>query len=134
MTSVQTGSGLEGGASSGDVTISLKTTCAPGEILKWNGVGWGCDTDLSGSGGTVLSVGSGAGLLGGPITASGSLSLDTGFTDTRYLARTGGSLTGALSLPANALLAGTNQLVLSGGRVGSGRRRPRGSSTYRTTR
>lgn len=34
--------------------------------------------------GTVSSVGSGQGLIGGPITTSGTLSLDTGFTDGRY--------------------------------------------------
>jgi hypothetical protein len=34
--------------------------------------------------GTVSSVGSGQGILGGPITTSGTLSLDTGFTDGRY--------------------------------------------------
>ena len=34
--------------------------------------------------GTVTSVGSGAGLTGGPITTSGTLSLDTSFTDGRY--------------------------------------------------
>ena len=37
-------------------------------------------TTISGGGGTVTSVGSGLGLLGGVITASGVLSLDTGST------------------------------------------------------
>ena len=49
---------------------------ANGQVLKMNGgvLAWG--TDLN-SGGGVSSVGSGTGLTGGPITTSGTLSIDT---------------------------------------------------------
>ena len=110
--------------------------------------------DLSGNpigGGTVTSVGSGTGLTGGPITTSGTLSLDTTFTDGRYAAQAGldaeallranadtvlqtdvssrvskggDIMLGTLNLPTNGLVAGTNQLVLSAGNVGVGTASP----------
>ncbi len=46
--------------------------------------------------GTVTQVNTGTGLAGGPITGAGTLSLDTAFTDTRYLQLTGGTVTGSL--------------------------------------
>ncbi len=48
-------------------------------------------------GGTVTSVASGTGLTGGPITSSGTLSLNTTYTNGLYLQLAGGTLTGALS-------------------------------------
>jgi hypothetical protein len=45
----------------------------------------------------VTSVASGTGLLGGPITGSGTLSLNTSFTDARYLQLSGGVLSGELT-------------------------------------
>ena len=88
-------------------------------------------TAATGGGGSVTSVVSGLGLTGGPITTSGTLSLDTGFTDSRYslfghnhdpnyVLKSGDTMTGALNLPANGLVAGTDQLVLSGGNLGVG--------------
>jgi hypothetical protein len=63
ITSVGTaaGTGLQGGITSGGAALSLLTTCAPGEILKWNGVAWACAPDDS-TAGSVDSVTAGAGL------------------------------------------------------------------------
>ena len=47
-----------------------------------------------GGGGTVTSVATGTGLTGGPITGSGTISLNTTYTDARYLQLSGGTLTG----------------------------------------
>jgi hypothetical protein len=60
--------------------FSLGTTgCVAGEVWKWNGTAWNCDPDAdTNSGGTVTSVGSGAGLTGGPVTGSGTLSIASG--------------------------------------------------------
>jgi hypothetical protein len=67
-----------GGAVSlgGSTSLGLTSSCSNGQILKWNGSAWACATDNN-SGGTVTSVGSGLGLTGGPITGSGTLSIDT---------------------------------------------------------
>ncbi|HEV8359455.1 MAG TPA: hypothetical protein VGR28_03265 [Candidatus Thermoplasmatota archaeon] len=52
--------------------------CASGEVWKWSGTAWGCDPDVdTNSGGTVTSVASGFGLQGGPVTASGTVSVNT---------------------------------------------------------
>jgi hypothetical protein len=59
-----------------------------------------------GLGGTVTSVGSGTGLSGGPITSSGTLSLNTGFTDARYLQLSGGVLSGGLTGTTAAFTGG----------------------------
>jgi hypothetical protein len=69
------GSGLMGGGNSGTLNLSLINTCSSGQVLSWNGSAWACKT-VSGTG-TVTSVGSGLGLTGGPITTSGTLSIDT---------------------------------------------------------
>jgi hypothetical protein len=52
-------------------TIGLKP-CTTNQILQYNGTSWAC---ANAGTGTVTTVESGAGLTGGPITASGTLSL-----------------------------------------------------------
>lgn len=44
---VATNGGIEGGGSSGSVSIGLLTTCMDNQILKWDTVGsaWGCEAD-----------------------------------------------------------------------------------------
>src|SRR4029077_5162809 len=54
-------------------TIGLKT-CTTNQILQYSGTSWVCKSLGTGTG-TVTSVGSGAGLTGGPITSSGTLSI-----------------------------------------------------------
>jgi hypothetical protein len=46
------------------------------------------------TGGTVTDVTAGIGLLGGTITVSGTIDLDTAYTDTLYLPLAGGVMTG----------------------------------------
>ncbi len=54
----------------------LPQGCSNGQLAKSNGAGgWTCATD-SNSGGTVTSVATGTGIVGGPITAAGTVSLD----------------------------------------------------------
>ncbi|HKO04940.1 MAG TPA: hypothetical protein VJW51_09335 [Candidatus Acidoferrales bacterium] len=86
ITAVNTpaGGGLMGGGSSGALSLSLLTGCGAGQILKWSGTAWACANDLVGGSGTVTSILTGPGLTGGPITTTGTLSLDTAFTDARY--------------------------------------------------
>ena len=61
------------------VTIDNDTlgtlSCAAGQVAAWTGAAWACAADND-SGGTVTSVGAGAGLTGGPITGSGALGVN----------------------------------------------------------
>lgn len=57
-------------------TWSLLPPAANGKVLKLTAGLPAWEDDLMGAGGTVTSVGSGLGLLGGPITGSGSLAID----------------------------------------------------------
>ena len=119
MTSVTTavGSGLQGGVSAGDAMLSLLTTCAANQVLKWSGSVWACATDVD-SGGDIADVGAGAGLTGGGaagavtlnvgagpgiLVAADTVSLDTVLTDGRYVNATGDTMTGALSMGGNRL-------------------------------
>lgn len=120
MTSVTTavGSGLQGGAASGDAAISLLTTCATNQVLKWNGSAWGCAADTD-SGGDITDVSAGAGLTGGGaagaialnvgagsgiVVAADTVSLDYTVTDGRYVNATGDTMTGTLSMGGNRLI------------------------------
>lgn len=58
----------------GTSTIGLSSAgCATGAAWKWGGAAWTCQPA-----GTVTSVGTGAGLTGGPITGAGTLGIATG--------------------------------------------------------
>jgi hypothetical protein len=108
-------------------------TTAPGEKLEVAGnvkaSGSVTAASFSGNGagltnvpaGTVTSVGSGTGLTGGPITTTGTLSLDTTFTDARYAAllhgHTVSQVSGAATTGANSFTGDqsiTGNLTLSG--------------------
>lgn len=54
------------------------------QILKWDGTTW-VPGSVSGAG-TVLNVATGTGLTGGPITSSGTISIENGGVDTSQLA------------------------------------------------
>lgn len=82
ITGVTAGPGLMGGGTSGDVTVSLLTTCAMGQVLKWNGATWVCAADIdtdTNSGGDITSVTTSAasGLVGGVAAGDAMLSLLT---------------------------------------------------------
>lgn len=117
ITSVTTavGTGLQGGAAMGDVGLSLLTTCAPNQLLKWSGSAWTCANDIdtdTNSGGDITGVTAGAGLLNGGTTgtvtldvgagtgisvSANAVALDLTYADGRYLNATGDTLGGALS-------------------------------------
>lgn len=114
VTSVGTGAGLTGGPITTSGTISIAAGGVSNSMLATPSITVTAGSGLSGggtvalggtvtltnsapsSGGTVTSVATGTGLSGGPITTSGTLSLNTSYTDGRYLKLAGGTLTGAL--------------------------------------
>jgi hypothetical protein len=102
-------SGLLGVANGGTGLSSAPTN---GQLLIGNGSGYTLAGLTAGSGITI-TPGSGA------ITIAA-----TGGDASTKVAKTGDTMTGALILPSNGLVAGTNQLVLASGRVGIGTASP----------
>src|ERR1039457_1723294 len=75
ITGVAAGAGLSGGGTKGNVTLSLLTTCASGQVLQWNGSTWACAT--SKGTGTITGVTAGTDLTGGGTSGNVTLNLDT---------------------------------------------------------
>ncbi len=76
ITGVTSGSGLVGGGTSGNVSLSLLTSCSVNQILKWNGTTWACSADGN-SGGTIKGVTAGTDLTGGGTAGVVTVNLDT---------------------------------------------------------
>jgi hypothetical protein len=70
-----TGGGLIGGGTSGAVTLGLLNTCAPNQVLVWNGSIWACGNAGVGTL-TGVTTGGTSGLIGGG--TSGTLNLSLG--------------------------------------------------------
>jgi len=68
------GSGLMGGANTGNVTLSLTNLCSANQVLQWNGTSWVCS---SAGTGTITQVNAGTDLTGGGNSGSITLNLDT---------------------------------------------------------
>lgn len=81
ITGVTAGSGLVGGGTKGNVTLSMLNTCSSGQILQWNGTTWACSNAGSG---TVTGVTAGTDLTGGGTSGNVTLNLNTATTDGRY--------------------------------------------------
>lgn len=75
---VQTGASLSGNGTVANPLNIAQQGATNGQVLKWDGTKWTPQDDVSGTGtggGTVTQVNTGAGLTGGPITTTGTLSL-----------------------------------------------------------
>jgi trimeric autotransporter adhesin len=104
---VTASSPLSGGGSvslGGTTSLGLKS-CATNQILQFVSGAWACANAATG---TVTSVGSGAGLAGGPITGSGTLSIATGGVSNAMLANS------SLTVTAGAGLTGGGSVSLGG--------------------
>ncbi len=117
--------------------------CSTNQYIKWDGTNWSCGT--IGGGGTVTQINTALPLQGGPITSSGTISIQQATATTSgYLSsadyqrfeakqdalgytpvnRAGDTMSGALNLPSNGLTVGGNQLVVSNTSVGIGTNSP----------
>jgi hypothetical protein len=85
---VQTGAELSGNGTAATPLKIAQQGAATGQVLKWDGSKWVPQDDISDTGqngGTVTDINTGAGLTGGPITVSGTISLtNTGVTPGSY--------------------------------------------------
>lgn len=118
--------GLTGGGTTGDVALSLIATCAPGQLLKWNGATWLCgndnDTDTN-SGGDITSVTTSAasGLVGGSTAGDAALSLLTNCATGQLLKWNGSAWGCAADLDTDTNSGGDITDVIAGnGLVGGG--------------
>lgn len=119
---VTANSPLSGGgavALGGSTSLGL-AACAANQILQFVGGAWKCSNAATG---TVTSVGSGAGLTGGPITSTGTLSIAAGGVTNAMLANpsltvtagTGLSGGGAVALGGSTTLNNTGVLSVTTG-------------------
>ena len=69
------GSGLTGGGTTGNLTLSLTNSCSSNQVLQWSGTAWVCTTIVGG--GTITGVTAGTDLTGGGTSGSVTLNLDT---------------------------------------------------------
>ncbi|HTZ96168.1 MAG TPA: hypothetical protein VMB18_07210 [Terriglobales bacterium] len=67
-----TGSGLNGGGTSGNLNLSLVSSCTANQVLQWNGSAWVCA-----SAGTITGVTAGTDLTGGGTSGNVTLNLNT---------------------------------------------------------
>jgi hypothetical protein len=108
------GSGLTGGGTTGNLALSLTSTCSNGQVLQWNGTAWVC---VSAGVGTITGVTAGTDLTGGGTTNSVTLNLDVTKTDARYpQLNTANTFTGNQSVTGNFAATGTvsgQQLISS---------------------
>jgi len=75
ITGVTAGTGLAGGGTTGNVPLSLLTSCAVNQVLHWNGSAWVCGSVGTGNG-TITGVTAGTDLTGGGASGNVTLNLD----------------------------------------------------------
>lgn len=120
ITAVDAGDGLTGGGDTG--TVGLAVGAGAGISVGADAVSVDTAVIQRRVGGDCV-----AGFAIRAVGADGSVtceSVSDGSHDAAYVNVAGDTMTGALTLPANGLAAGTTQLVLSGGNVGIGTNTP----------
>lgn len=70
----QAGGGLTGGGTNGATTLSIRTDCSSGEVVKWGGSSWDCAADAN----STYTAGTGLDLSGGEFSVEESYRLPQG--------------------------------------------------------
>lgn len=114
-----TNNGITGNGLANNPIGLAQQNAQSGQVLKWNGTAWVPSDDLQGSGsggGTVTQINSGAGLQGGPITSTGTLSL----TNTGVQPGTHGSVTEipVITVDAQGRITHIEKVIVQPGAVG----------------
>jgi trimeric autotransporter adhesin len=100
------GSGLSGGGTSGNLSLTLVTNCAGSQVLQWNGSVWACSSAGSG---TITGVTAGTDLTGGGTSGNVTLNVDTTKVPQLNAANTfTGNQTVNGNLSATGILTGTS--------------------------
>jgi hypothetical protein len=101
-------------ATAGQPTDGSFTHSEVGLTWTWNGTTW--DVEGGGGGEPATPIVAGTGLTGGTITDSGTVALDTAYTDARYVNLTGDTMTGNLTVPSlnGGQLAGFRNVLING--------------------
>ncbi|MEO6760126.1 MAG: hypothetical protein ABIO24_11785, partial [Saprospiraceae bacterium] len=76
---VLTNNSLNGNGTGGNPLAIAQQNAQPGQVLKWDGNKWSPADDINSignNGGTVTQINTGTGLTGGPISTSGTISLN----------------------------------------------------------
>ena len=115
-----TNNGLTGNGLANNPIGLAAQNAQSGQVLKWNGISWAPADDLQGSGGggsgTVTQINTGAGLQGGPITTTGTVSL----TNTGVQIGTHGSATEipVITVDAQGRITHIEKVIVQPGAVG----------------
>jgi hypothetical protein len=117
ITGVTAGTGLAGGGTTGTLSLAIDPTVVASQANLANGVTTA--ENFATSAATAAQT--------------NAVNAAAAFANNTFLPLAGGTLTGPLNLPANGLVAGSNQFVLSGGSVGVGTSTPGQVGSYNLT-
>lgn len=80
------------------ISVNVNMMVKAGDTLVSNGTDWIVIPSGDEPSGTVTNIATGTGLIGGPITSSGTISLDTSYLSNNYVSKAGDEMSGSLTM------------------------------------